>query len=152
MTANEVNAPLTFSEKNYWWLWIPILGWIPFAIPLILPLGPLMVGFSFSNKMRFVYEASAHNGDKLPDGIDSFIGGFYTLGYNTVLRSYKATKKMLVEETGDNSQRIQGWNPLFLPLYILCPALVYMPLIKAMQKHGEWHKQQKPMVHLDAGI
>lgn len=137
-----VIVPLTFSEKNYWWLWIPVIGWVPFAIPLILPLGPLMVGFSFSNKMRFVWEAAAHNGETLPSGTDSFIAGFYTLGYNTVLRTYKAARKMLNEEPNGNSRKIQGWNPIFLPLYILCPALVYIPLIKSMQMHWEWHINQ----------
>ena len=150
MTQTRANTPLTFTESSYWWLWIPVIGWIPFAIPLVLPLGPIMVGFSFSNKMRFVWEAAAHNGDTLPDGTGAFIGGFYTLGYNTVWRTYKAARKMLTEETGGNPQRIPGWTPLLLPLYIVCPALVYMPLIRVMRRHWEWHLQQKQS-HLEAG-
>lgn len=143
MTQTGANIPLTFTESSYWWLWIPVIGWVPFAIPLVLPLGPLMVGSSFSNKMRFVREAAAHNGDKLPDEVGAFIGSIYTLGYITVWRTYSATKKMIVEQTGDPDASIPGWAPWTIPLYILCPALVYMPLIKAMRQHWEWHKSEK---------
>jgi hypothetical protein len=137
--APSAKLPLTFSERSYWWLWIPVIAWIPFAIPIVLPLGPIMVGFSVANKMRFIWEAAAHNGESLPSGINSFISGFYTLGYNSVYRTYKATKKMLAEEGIDT---IPGWAPWFLPLYILCPALVYMPLIRAMCKHWQWHERK----------
>jgi len=143
MTQKGASAPLTFTENSYWWLWIPIIGWVPFAVPLVVPLGPMLIGFSFSNKMRFVWEAAAHNEDRLPNGIDAFIGGFYTLGYNTVWRTHKAAKKMLAEQAGGNPVKIPGWTPLFLPLYILCPALVYMPLIRVMQGHWQWHLQQR---------
>lgn len=144
MGKRSTKTPLTFTESSYWWLWIPVIGWIPFAIPLVFPLGPILVGISFSNSMRFVWEAAAHNGNTLPDGTGSFIGGSYTLGYNTVWRTHRAAKKMLAEQGSDVPQGIPGWSPLLLPLYILCPALVYMPLIKAMRKHWQWHMEAGP--------
>jgi len=130
-------TPLTFTEPSYWWLWIPVIGWIPFAVPLVIPLGPIMIGFSFGNKIRFIWEAADHNGETLSGGIEGFMSDVFTLGYYSVYRSYKATKKMLAEEGIDT---IQGWTPWFLPLYIFCPALVYMPLIRAMIKHWQWHE------------
>ena len=143
MAQTGATVPLTFTENSYWWLWIPVLGWVPFALPLVFPLGPVMVGMSFANKMRFVSEAAAHNEDTLPDGVGAFIGGFYTLGYNAVWRTYKAAQKMLSEQSGQSVAKIPGWRPLFLPLYILCPALVFMPLIRAMCKHWEWHEEAR---------
>lgn len=143
MTQTRANTPLTFTESSYWWLWIPVIGWIPFSIPLVIPLGPIMLGFSLSNKMRFVWEAANHNGNSLPDGTGALVGSTSTLGYNTVWRTYGAAKKMVTEEAGGDRQKIPGWSAFLLPFYILCPALVYMPLIRAMRRHWEWHLQQK---------
>ncbi len=139
MTPRATPA-LTFSEASYWWLWIPVIGWLPFAIPIILPLGPIIIAFPLANRMRFIHEAAAHNGDPLPDSVGAFIGASFTLGYNSVLRTWRATRKMLVEEVADEPVRIPGWNPLLLPLYVLCPALVYMPCIRAMINHWRWHQ------------
>ncbi len=145
MSQNTTGAALTFREGSYWWLWIPIISWLPFSIPVVLPLGPIMIGFTFAHKMRFIREAAAHNGETLPDGVGAFIGAVYTLGYNSVHRTYKAAKKMLSEQMGRPPDRIPGWSPWLLPFYILCPALIYMPLIRIMRQHWEWHLQQSGM-------
>ena len=134
--AATAKNPLTFTESSCWWLWIPILSWLPFAIPLVIPLGPIMLGFSLGNKIPFIWEAAAHNGDALPSGGEAFVGSLFTLGYFWVFRTYKATKKMLAEE---GSATIEGWSAWLLPFYILCPALVYMPLIRAMSEHWQRH-------------
>jgi hypothetical protein len=133
---STAKSPLTFSESTYWWLWIPVLSWIPFAIPLVIPLGPIWVGFSIANKIGFIREAAAHNGDDLPSGGEAFVESLITLGYTWVYRTYRATKKMMAEQGTDT---IEGWTPWLLPFYILCPALVYMPLIRAMSEHWQRH-------------
>ena len=129
--------PLTFSERSCWWLWIPVIGWMPFTVPLVIPLGSMWVGFIFANQVRFIWEAAAHNGENLPIGVEGFASSLFTLGYYSVYRTYKAAQKMLAEE---GTAAIQGWTPWYLPLYIFCPALVYMPLIRAMIKHWQWHE------------
>jgi hypothetical protein len=134
--ASSAKNRLTFTESSCWWLWIPVLSWIPFAIPLVIPLGPIVLGFSLGNKIRFIWEAAAHNGENLPSGGEAFVGSLFTLGYYWVYRTYKATKKMLAEEGTDT---IEGWTAWRLPFYILCPALVYMPLIRAMSEHWQRH-------------
>ena len=133
----SAKSPLTFTESSYWWLWIPVLSWIPFGIPLVIPLGPITLGFSLATKVRFIWEAAAHNGERLPGGGEAFVGSLFTLGYYWVDRTYKATKKMLAEQ---GNEPIEGWSAWLLPFYILCPAIVYMPLIRAMSEHWQRHE------------
>jgi len=135
--TSSAKSPLTFTESSYWWLWIPVLSWIPFGIPLVIPLGPITLGFSLATKVRFIWEAAAHNGERLPGGGEAFVGSLFTLGYYWVNRTYKATKKMLAEQGSDT---IDGWSAWLLPFYILCPAIVYMPLIRAMSEHWQRHE------------
>jgi hypothetical protein len=129
--------PLTFSESTYWWLWIPLLSWLPFCIPLVIPLGPITLGFSLAMKVRFIWEAALHTGENLPSAIENIAASFFTLGYYWVYRTYKATKRMLAEQGTDT---IDGWTAWLLPFYIVCPAIVYMPLIRAMCEHWQRHE------------
>lgn len=132
----------TFTERSYWWMWIPIIGWLPFFFPLILPLGPIGLLGSRAKLIRFLQESYIHNGEVVPSSLVESVTGTYTLGYETVFRAYRLLKKMRKQCGFQEEQGPIQWNPLWLLIYPLCSALVLMPLVKAMCQHWQRHIEQ----------
>lgn len=133
---------------TYWWMWIPIIGWLPFFLSFLLPLplGPFVLGFGKRARFNFLDEAYLHSNEieslGWASGFMNCWTSYFTLGYDVVCRTYKILKKMRGQHQLEEEKGHFKWNPVWLLIYPFCPALVFMPLIKAMDDHWQRHIQR----------
>ncbi len=142
-------------RKKYWWLYIPVISWLFFVFPLLfaLPLGPIILGVAFSRRRLFSFykKGCEHLGEKEKDrGIAyrTYVN-FYdilTLGLSQLFATARLLREM-IQQDGTEAERSQidpllwcwKWlgiaNVAFIAIYVICPGIVYEPLLSRLEGH-----------------